>query len=582
LTKMPIIKREESPELPIASIAPELYLSTENSSYVSTEPTPSEEDDVKSSILSPVVTKPCSAARQTHLAPNLYRGVSPRTYTVGALGYAGDYANVHTPPAFLRLPSRLGPGMATGRVNKTTTVSTRLHRTKKTHLDNNNHIAQHFRHRGIATQNRGSRMDQDDSGNTGYTNGMDVPGFATMASDGQDESDVLVPRSQMEDLQYSIQWLLNAHRESEQKVVEEQAALILELVSFNARTHGIVEDLNERLKAVENEKIASGHDMRGTITAARTLQPAFTYRTKDARSRSPSPDGRDYRNRTRKPRKGLEIHIPGKTYVPPSLGLATPKSNPMGTFGHTPRTPLTPGRIGPPSGTKKTLTCINKRGIHNLDRMVPPTNALLPLLPLTDTEIIVYFFNALCRPIVSLRLYARGWGPAAINDALNSHRVIEPAYLRNTCSVKCTTAIKKGIEKYGEKWDVINRAVFQDKDMSDSRATDLIKLDDDEKAKATDFYLRDLCYGLRKHPGEHDGGIFTRCVKYCEENNASYKLSNVWKLATNLEAGRTPSGSTTPETSGPMEEDLSSHAQSEISEDSVIGQNTEASSQEAL
>jgi hypothetical protein len=101
--------------------------------------------------------------------------------------------------------------------------------------------------------------------------------------------------------------------------------------------------------------------------------------------------------------------------------------------------------------------------------MVPPSNAMIPFLPLTDTEIIVYFFNSLCRPIVSLRLYARGWGPAAISDAINSHRVVKPAYLRNTCSVKCTTAIKKGIEKYGEEWDVVTRAKFQVKDMTDGK-----------------------------------------------------------------------------------------------------------------
>jgi hypothetical protein len=206
-------------------------------------------------------------------------------------------------------------------------------------------------------------------------------------------------------------------------------------------------------------------------------------------------------------------------------------------------------------------------------------NALLPLLPLTDTEIIVYFFNALCRPIVSLRLYARGWGPAAINDALNSHRIIEPAYLRNTCSVKCTTAIKRGIEKYGEKWDVVNRAVFQDKNMNDSRATDLIKLDHAEAAVATDFYLRDLCNGLRKHPGEDDGGIFTRCVQYCEANNASYKLSDAWKLATDLEAGRMPKRSPTPKDDEEMDKD-SSQAQSEGSQGFVPGDNIDTSPEE--
>jgi hypothetical protein len=210
-----------------------------------------------------------------------------------------------------------------------------------------------------------------------------------------------------------------------------------------------------------------------------------------------------------------------------------------------PKTPLTPGRIGPPSG-KRTNTCVSKRGIHNLDKMVPPAHAQLPLLPLTDTELIVYFYNSLCRPIVSLRLYGRGWGPAAICQVINTHRVVEPEYLRNTCSVKCTTAIKKGRDKYGTDWETTNRTMFGDKVVTnDEKATDLIRLDDDEFAVAPDFEIRALCHGLRKHPGPSDGGIFTQCVKYCEETGAAYKLSDVWQLASGLVAGCVPNHSPT-------------------------------------
>jgi hypothetical protein len=170
--------------------------------------------------------------------------------------------------------------------------------------------------------------------------------------------------------------------------------------------------------------------------------------------------------------------------------------------------------------------------------MVPPIHAQIPALPLTDTEIIVYFFNSLCRPIVSLRLYARGWGPAAISDTINSYREIAPPYLRNTCSVKCTTAIKKGIERYGRDWEDSNRTVFQDHTMTDEEATDIIRLGPDESHLAVDFYLRDLCHGLRNHPSEDDAGVFTRCVIFCQENNAAYKLSDVQDLAADLEAER--------------------------------------------
>jgi len=270
----------------------------------------------------------------------------------------------------------------------------------------------------------------------------------------------------------------------------------------------------------------------------------------------------------------------------------------------TPKTPLTPGRFGPPTGSRRTSTCINKRGIHNLDRLIPPTLAQIPLLPITDTEIIVYFFNSLTRPIVSLRLYARGWGPSNICDALNSHRNVMPEYLRNTCSVKCTTAIKKGKEKYGEEWETTNRLIFEDLDnCADDKATDMIRLSPEEMPHAVDFEVKALCNGLTKHPSEQDGGIFTRCVKYCQEHNAAYKLSDVWELASDLDANRTPrrvcSNSSTSssgssglleansdtskdgdEKMGDAEEEAVAGATSEASDDSVIARDDGSAAQE--
>jgi hypothetical protein len=206
--------------------------------------------------------------------------------------------------------------------------------------------------------------------------------------------------------------------------------------------------------------------------------------------------------------------------------------------------------------------------------MVPPTYAQLPLLPLTDTELIVYFFNSLSRPIVSLRLYGRGWGPAAICQTINTHRIVEPEYLRNTCSVKCTTAIK-----YGADWETENRAIFGDKDnTTDEEATDMIRLDKDELAIAPDFELRALCHGLRKHPGPADGGIFTQCVEYCEANDAAYKLSDVWKLASDLVTGRVPNYSPVSQTSNV---ESSPRSASVFSGASVITKNKEPTSSES-
>ena len=141
--------------------------------------------------------------------------------------------------------------------------------------------------------------------------------------------------------------------------------------------------------------------------------------------------------------------------------------------------------------------------------------------------------------MVALRLYSRKWGPASIVNALNDHRQIEPTYLRNTCSVKFTTSIKKGRDKFGEDWERTNRDIFSEAD--DIRATDLIQLSEEEEDFGVDYDIQDLCLGLKKHPEEHvDGGIFTRCVKYCEANNAPYTMNDVWELAADLEMGRTP------------------------------------------
>lgn len=157
--------------------------------------------------------------------------------------------------------------------------------------------------------------------------------------------------------------------------------------------------------------------------------------------------------------------------------------------------------------------------------------------------------------------------------------MIEPEYLRNTCSVKCTTAIKKGVEKYGANWDAANRVTFQDSATDDAKATDMIRLADDEVENAVDFELRELCNGLRKHPGEGDAGVFTQCVQFCQQSGADYKLSNVWKLVNDWNARINPSLTADPAQEVKTEDESSSRAQSEESSDPVNGDETEPSSQ---
>jgi hypothetical protein len=166
---------------------------------------------------------------------------------------------------------------------------------------------------------------------------------------------------------------------------------------------------------------------------------------------------------------------------------------------------------------------------------MPPLNVQLPMVPLTDAEVVVYFFNSLSKPAVSLRLYARGWSPASIVQCLNNHREVDPPYLRNTCSVKCTTAIKLGRKLYGPDWEEQYRAIFTNAE--DPKATDLIRADVND---TVDYDICALGAALKKHPSGEEAGIFTECVKYCIENNARYTMSNVFQLAIDLQDGNVP------------------------------------------
>jgi hypothetical protein len=163
---------------------------------------------------------------------------------------------------------------------------------------------------------------------------------------------------------------------------------------------------------------------------------------------------------------------------------------------------------------------------------------------LTDTELIVFFFNALQRPIVSLRLYARNWGPAEITRVLNEFRDIKPdGYHRNTCSVKCTKAIKRGREIYGEGWERHWRSFFPGAD--DTPATDAIRLNEFEgkdTCALEDYRVLDLLTGLKKIP-VHDGteaGLFSAAVEWCALNQADIGLSLIHKVVIALKHDLNP------------------------------------------
>lgn len=326
--------------------------------------------------------------------------------------------------------------------------------------------------------------------------------------------------------------------------------------------------------AVDTRELLGG-DMVNTAPAHNDVTPVTTISAKRPIAKAFSGEGTTMPGRT-KYRKKLQLQIPDNSAAgaagvgiptpmasvghPSTLShtctdclqaLQAPPSAMVASFPATPRTPYTPGRIGPPDSYKKTTTSINKRAIHNLNKSMPPQNVQLPMVPLTDTEVIVYFFNSLSKPIVSLRLYARGWGPASIVQCLNNHRDVDPPYLRNTASVKCTTAIKLGEKLYGPDWETEYRKVFVTAE--DPKATDLIRADD---RVMVDYDIRALTASLKMHPEGEEAGIFTQCVKYCIENDAPYTMSNVHQLAIDLQNGNIPQHPASPARDAQSEGDL--------------------------
>jgi len=180
---------------------------------------------------------------------------------------------------------------------------------------------------------------------------------------------------------------------------------------------------------------------------------------------------------------------------------------------------------------------VGKKVVHDLTSNLPPPYTEMPMTPLTDEELIVFFFNATSRPIVALRLYSRGWAPNRITEVLNKHRDVKPSgYHRNTCSVRCTTAIRRGIEAHGTEWEQDMARFFKAAD--DLAATEALRLDKDEKVYGCDFpVLRFQNDSLTKYPEGKSKGIFTDCVQWILDNNKNIMLSQVHIVAAALRNG---------------------------------------------
>ncbi|KAF2635554.1 hypothetical protein P280DRAFT_193923 [Massarina eburnea CBS 473.64] len=223
------------------------------------------------------------------------------------------------------------------------------------------------------------------------------------------------------------------------------------------------------------------------------------------------------------------ISIPQTPVTPRSgrranmLGSITPNNN----LRSIPRTPVTP-RSGRRANMLGSITPKN-----NLRSLLPPAGVQIPMVPLNNLELIVFFLNCAVRPLFAARLYAK-LGPRKIADIVNEYREVLPEGFRaNTISRKITQALRKGQDEAAEggaRWLDETYALFAAAD--DAKATDLIRLNDEEAASAPDFDVLNMVRGLRKYPAENGvEGLFTQCVRFCAENNVSYKLSRIHIMA---------------------------------------------------
>lgn len=188
--------------------------------------------------------------------------------------------------------------------------------------------------------------------------------------------------------------------------------------------------------------------------------------------------------------------------------------------------------------TPGSRTVLYKKDKHDLTAKLPAANLKLPLVPLTDVEIIVFFYNSSSRPIVAVRLYARG-GPNVIAQIINEHRVVNPdGYKRNTCSVHCNKAVKTFIRMNGEDRKKQMSAFFEA--AGDLEATNAIRHEECELNTTCDFPMLGLFRDLIKLPSGRQAGVFTECARWCQDNQVDAQVSQAHLIAEALENGTDP------------------------------------------
>ncbi|KAF2014162.1 hypothetical protein BU24DRAFT_492867 [Aaosphaeria arxii CBS 175.79] len=339
-----------------------------------------------------------------------------------------------------------------------------------------------------------------------------------------------------------------------------QSDVIAHLSGINGRIFNYLRDLDNRIGSLEAENANLRnrlHDSGSNRFSVQHVSDSF-YRQREplriqyggiddrSRSRSPTPeraeqsvstsDALDLQDEQSASEIGQDATSGGasrSSVIGDSLiADAAPQQDEDGILTECKTEPQSPSKGRGRKRARNVAT--NKREVHKLDKVMVSSLVRMPKIPITDTEIIVYFFNSLSRPLVAGRLYSRGFGPAKITDTINEHRDLDPPFLRNTCSVKCVTAIRRGAERFKSEWESIRD---QFSNASIAEATTLIR--DRDRESTEDIDVRELLTALIKHPDEElhgVGGIFTRCVKFCEDKKLSWPLSQIDKLAAKIEA----------------------------------------------
>lgn len=392
---MPVIKREESPEAPIANIAPAVY--SGKSSFFSqafSKPRANIDQDVKPPLppSSSLSSSSRTVASQAHVAAGAVKSNQSSRYS-----WLSSQNNLVAAPlpnlaAFAgRLSSQRRPAVATAHVNKTTKSMTRTTTsTKPPTLHQPSLDSRLAKYTGIATAqdakmegaNHADSVEERDQDLSAFppmdtnrkhcsvtsslrrTNGTQkssrsrshersLRSFSTLYSFcrvrtlqarrkvspgprvkrmfGCEKLSALIA-DRIESVASSnfTRHASFASQELTEDLVREQDGVIRELVSFNQRFHRRTEDLHRRLITVEISKTSGARQ-------AEQIGSAMYRGAGDARSRSPSPTGRDYRDREEplssrkvRGRKPLQIQVPGKlqVFVPPAgAGLPTPNTS---------------------------------------------------------------------------------------------------------------------------------------------------------------------------------------------------------------------------------------------------------------